>query len=180
MLHSLVVAVLIFNVSSVFAASSKPDFAMGMAMESRLEQNVNPDYAATRFNEQLYGKLRFWPWAVLLEGGLEGRESSSGSYRVKTQTGTVAAWARYEFIPVTRGWSPFVSIGVGAYFDRVNTQIDTYDDTRSSRRGLMGLGGGLTASLWRYLLLEAEGRISGVQERKDPLYSALLRIGVQI
>ena len=180
MLRSLILIVLMINLTAAFAASSASDFAMGVAMESRLEQNVNPDYAGTRFNEQLYGKIRFWPWAILLEGGLEGRESSSGSYHVKTQTSTVAAWPRYEFLAKERGWSPFVSLGAGVYFDRVSTQIESAQDTRISRRGLVGLGGGLTANLWRYLVLEAEGRISGVQERTEPLYSALLRIGVQI
>ncbi len=66
------------------------------------------------------------------------------------------------------------------YFDRVTTQFAGSSDVRSSRRGFVGVGGGITVTFWRRLMVEGEVRGASVAERDEPMFSFLLKAGLQI
>ena len=154
-----------------------PDYAFGLGMESRFQREVNPDYNDMKNMGELYGKNRFWPWSLVVEAGQEGRESSSGSLSVRAESTSLQLWSRYEF---REHWSPFLAVGLGDYFDRVETKFQGSTDVRNGTRNMIGFGAGMSTVFWRYLLVELEGRMALLQESRDPVYSVLLRIGLQI
>ena len=159
-------------------AVASPRWGLGLGMESRMQREVNPDYANMKNVPQLYVKADFLPWAVLGEFSQEERRSSSGSLEIKSQTRKLGVWGRYEFTGPR--WSPFLTTGVGEYFDRVETTFQSSHDSRSGMRGFWGLGAGVGVTYWERILVELEGRVNLIEQTKDPVFSALLRVGVQI
>lgn len=163
--------------------STAPAFAVtwgaGLAMENRIQREVNPDYADMKSFGQLYAEVRFWPWALLIEGGSEAANSDSGTLHIQSATYSLGLWGRYEFYAPSR-WSPFLSAGLGSYFDSVKTTFAGDIDNRTGTRGYFGLGAGIRKVLWSHLSLEAELRGQFVEDRKDPYASGLLRLGWQI
>lgn len=159
------------------AATAAPQWGLGFGMESRLDREVNPDYADVHSAPQLYGKIDLAPWAFVVETSQQSSESGEGSLHVSSQTQILATWARYEF-PIPSHWMPFVSMGAGMAFDQVTTTFAGSRDVRNGNRGLLGAGGGLTGTFFSWLQVEAEGRVNFIEDHKDPDLSALLRLGV--
>lgn len=171
-------ALTILTLALLSSFASAAQYALGGGMESRLQKEVNPDYVEAKHVGGVFGKISFWPMAVVVEAAQQERESQVGGLKIKSSTNNFGLWGRYEFRdPGT--WSPFAGIGAGLYMDKVVTSFEGNDDTRSGNRGFMGLGGGLTKTFWKYLLVELEARVATVQDRNDPFLSALLRAGVQ-
>jgi hypothetical protein len=170
---------LIFLLLSSMPVMAAQDFALGMAMESRAQREVNPDFTDMRNSPQLYLKYRVLPaWFALGEISSESRDSSSGSLHVEAHSLKTGLWGRYEF--TTLRWTPFLAVGFGEYFDRVSTRFQSSQDTRSGTRGYMGTGVGVGKTYWDILLLEAEGRVTFEEQTKDPVLTAILRLGVKI
>jgi hypothetical protein len=177
-MHRYLAALLILCSSHAFAAANYK-LAMGLGVESRLDNEVNPGYTDGRVAGQIFQELHFQPWTLAVELGYEQHSSSSGSYSIGKSTASLAAWGRYSFKQEDR-WSPFIAAGLGGYFDKVTSTLDADRDVRRGRRIMVGAGAGITNLYWKYLLLEAEGRIAGVEQRRDPAFSLIFRAGVQI
>jgi opacity protein-like surface antigen len=169
-----------FAVAFLFLPHAKAEsnqWAFGLGMESRVQREVNPDYANLQNTPELYARFRAHPYVALLEVGQQTHDTSSGSLSIRSQSTNVALWGRYEFLE--RAWTPFLSAGAGSYFDRVETHFESSSDARTGRRALIGAGAGVSATVWQNLLLELEVRASGVQNEKDPLLTSLFRVGFQ-
>lgn len=176
----LMLVLTVLGLFSTFTAhAAKPTYAMGVGIESRLEHEVNPAYSTAQNLGQLYGKIRLWPWALLVELNHQSETTGSGSLNIRSETTGLGLWGRYEFLNPEK-WSPFATVGGGAYFDEVTTNFEASTDVRAGRRGFGGVGGGLTVTFWQRFLVEAEGRGMMIQERVDPLFTFLLRAGIQI
>jgi hypothetical protein len=159
--------------------ASKPDLAMGLGLETRAQRDVNPDATTAKSTDEFYGKIRFFPWALEIETGREESASGSGSLTIKSESTLLGVWGRYEFAPPTMV-APFASLGMGSYFDVIDTSFAASHDRRQGVRKFMGAGGGLTMTLWDHLQMEIEGRIISLEETKDPVLSGLIRVGCQI
>ena len=176
MLRTLTVALVLNLVGGSIASAAT--WSMGGLMESRMQKEVNPDYAELKNTGGIFAKVGFWPMAVLLESAREERDSGSGGLKVSSESTSLGVWGRYEFRdPGT--WSPFAGIGAGMHFDKVTTTFAGQRDVRSGQRNFMGVGGGITKSFWSHVLVELEARAVTVQQRNDPMLSALFRAGVQ-
>jgi hypothetical protein len=161
---------------SLSAFAERPRLAFGLGLEARLQQEVNPDYAEVKTLGQIFAQSHFEKWSLHYELAYEKRESNSGALMITSRSYNSGIWGRYRFVNERR-WTPFVSSGVGAYFDKVTSRWGVADE-RKGIRPYWGLGGGVSAVYWEYLLLEVEARGMLVQERIGPLAAALLRIGV--
>jgi len=173
------VAILLLVCASQSWALAKPDYALGLALEAREQREVNPDTNGARGFGQLYGLVRMRPAAVEIETSQDSNETHSGSLSVKSLSTMVGAWGRYEYLHPA-DYTLFASLGLGAFFDRVDTQFQTSSDHHSGTRDFMGAGTGLSVVFWEHLQLEVEGRILSIQESKDPVLSGLVRVGCQI
>lgn len=159
------------------SAFARQEVAMGLAMESRVQREVNPDIGNLHSLGMVYAKWKFAQWSALFETGLEEHDSGTGSLNVKTETIGVGLWGRYDFYAPDRGWSPFAGVGVGSYFDRVNADFQDSHEERSGTRKFAGLGVGVDATFWQHFLVEGEGRMNFVELSKDPVFSAIFRVG---
>jgi len=178
-MRALIFLSLILSGANCFAEASKLDMAMGFGMESRMQRDVNPEYNTQQNSGQLYAKLRFWPWALEIETGRSELDSGQGSLRIRSESTLLGLWGRYEFKdPGT--FAPFASLGVGSYFDVVDTTFESSHDRRTGLRKFMGAGGGVSTVFWTHLQVELEGRVMTLEETKDPIFSGLIRIGCQI
>jgi hypothetical protein len=161
------------------SAEARPLWSVGTAMEARMQREVNPDYYEASAIGQLFAQASFGKWAALLEVGQDSSDSSSGGVSVDNDTLSVGAWGRYSLAP-ERKWRPVAGLGLGAYFDKVTS---TYGSSSSERRGERYFGGagvGLSHTFFKHMLIEGEGRAALIEDRKDPLFSVLLRLGVEI
>jgi hypothetical protein len=160
-------------------ALAEPIWSMGLGVESRIQRDVNPDQNSLKNMGELYIKMRLHPWAVLLETAQESHDSGSGTLQVQTESTSFGAWGRYELHDFD-GWLSFVSVGAGSYFDKVDTSFQSsYNETFATRL-FLGLGGGIGVVCWQHLSLELEGRVASVEQSREPVLSALLRLGYQI
>jgi hypothetical protein len=168
----ILVALIIFS-PAVFAG---PQWGLGLGFELRAQREVNPDFAETKGVPQFFAQMQFVNWGAQVEAALEKQSSGSGGLNISSRSANFGGWGRYVFLEQKR-WRPFATAGLGCYFDRVKSKFGTAENESSGTRPYVGTGGGVTAVLWRHLLLEAEGRLSLVRERKEPTVSTLLRLG---
>jgi hypothetical protein len=178
MWRALVVSVVVLSASSSWALA-RPDYALGLGFEARQQRDVNPDSNGARGLGQLYGMLRLKPWAIEVETSHDTDQTHSGSLNVKSQSTLVGAWGRFEYLHPA-DYTLFAALGYGMFFDQVDTQFQTSSDHHTGTRDFMGAGTGLSTLFWEHLQLEVEGRILNIQETKDPVFSALVRVGCQI
>jgi hypothetical protein len=115
-------------------------------------------------------------WGLHVELGKEDHVTNAGAMTISSKSYNSGVWGRYIFRN-THLWQPFLGAGVGAYFDTVTSRFGNALDERSGVRPYVGANAGVSAVFWKYLLVEAEGRMTGVRDRKEPMLSALLRIG---
>ncbi len=163
--------------TSCAAMAERPALSMGAGFEARMQRELNPDYVEMKSLGQLFVQARFEKWAVHAEVGDERRVSNAGGLKITARSINTGVWGRYQFVNIYR-WVPFVGAGLGAYFDQVSSKFGAADDDRSGIRPYLGTGIGVSGGFWKYLLLEAEGRLAVVRDRKDPMASAILRAGV--
>ena len=166
---------------SLFCAQTfaRPIWSVGTSLEARPQREVNPDFYEATAMGQLFAQASFGKWAGLLEVGRETKDSSTGGMSIDSDTTVAGAWARYSLAP-ERPWRPIASLGLGAYFDKVTSTYGSSSTERSGKRLFWGAGVGVSRVLWKHLLVEAEGRGSLIEDRKDPLFSVLIRVGVEI
>ena len=169
---SVLVALLMFAP----AALAGPQWGLGLGFELRAQREVNPDFAEAKGMPQLFAQMQFVNWGAQVEAAVEERSSASGGLNITSRSMNFSAWGRYVFLE-QKIWRPFAAAGLGCYFDQVKSQLGAAANESSGTRPYFGAGGGLRAVMWRHLLLEAEGRLSLVRERKEPMVSALLRVG---
>lgn len=170
----IVILALFFSASA--AAFARPQFGGGLGFETRMQREVNPEYAEAKSHPHLFAQMLFVNWGAHLEISNETQSSSSGVLVVNSRSLNTGVWGRYKFLEEKR-WRPFASAGVGMFFDRVKSEFATAVNESRGNRPYLGAGGGVSAIFWEHLLLEAEARITGVRERKEPMVSALLRVG---
>lgn len=179
MLVRRIITFFILLVAQPVSAAVTP-FSIGLALESRLNKEVNPDVSKVDNVPQLSARYRFEPFAVQLEYSQQASSSGSGSLRINSLSRLATLWGRYKYYEYTR-WNPFVGAGFGYYFDRVESKFEGSANTRGGQRRVLGLGTGIgTPQFWETLDLEGEMRISTVEQRSDPMFSFLLRLDVQI
>ena len=162
------------------SAEARPLWNLGMAMEARLEREVNPEYTDPAGLGQVFAQVEMGRWLAHAEIGRQEQESSSGSLAVKTTTNIFGLWGRYQFLNEKK-WRPFLGAGMGMHLDEVKTSYGaTSKDRRDGERGYLGIGGGVGRVFAEWMLIEVEVRAGGVEDRKDPLFSLTTRLGVQI
>lgn len=173
-MHRIVVAALLMFACA--QVSARPTFGGGLGFELRIQREVNPDYAEAKGTPQLFAQMSFVNWGAHLESSLEKQSTSSGGLSVSSRSYNLGAWARYKFLAEKR-WRPFASAGLGSFFDKVTSDFGAASNDSSGTRPYAGLGGGLAVVFWNHLVLESEARVTMVRERKEPMFSALLRVG---
>ena len=176
MFRSLILIVMTVVGSAAFA-QMRQEMALGIAMESRLQMEINPDVGSLRNLGMVYAKYKVGRWAGLFEAGQERRDTSSGSLKVRNESIMTGLWGRYEFSNGDRLWSPYLAAGGGAYFDKVKTQFQSSEAQHGGTRKFAGLGAGVSSVLAQHLLLEGEGRMNFVEMVKDPVFSLIVRVG---
>jgi len=169
----LLIFAFIFILPEAFAA---PRWTAGLGFEARLQRQVNPDFVESKILPQIFARLSWTNWEAELEGAVESSTSASGALKINSHSQQVSGWARYAFLEQKR-WRPFVDTGVGCYFDQVKSEFSGTSNEASGFRPFFGAGGGIFSVFWNHLLVEAEGRLTMVRERKEPLLAALVRIG---
>ena len=174
-----ILALLLFSASLQAYALTQKDFSMVVAMETRANREVNPDYVNPKYSGMLFAKLRLRPWNILLEMSRSERDSRSGALHVNSESTRLAAWSRYEFLPDS-SWTPFAAAGGGFYSDRVSTSFGQTTVNSSGKRGMLGLGAGISAVFWNHLTLEAEGRLESVEYARDPVLAGIVRLGCRM
>lgn len=183
-------ALLILPSAGVGAEEASPSpeparwhWGAGVGLESRLQREVNPGFARLTEVGQLFQQISFARWGVALEESLERRDSGEGALRVQTRSLGVTAWARYFLGDSSglgrSGWKPYLGVGGGAFFDRVDSTYAGLRDRRSGNRPLIGGGGGLQGVFYDVLLFEVEARAVLVRDRREPLPSLLFRMGAR-
>lgn len=173
MFHAPILILLILFAPTVFAG---PQWGLGLGFELRAQREVNPDFAETKGVPQFFAQMQFVNWGAQVEAATEKQSTNSGGLTITSQSTNFSGWGRYVFLE-QKHWRPFAIAGLGCYFDRVKSRFGTAVNESSGTRPYFGTGGGVTAVVWRHLLLEAEGRLSLVRERKEPMISALVRVG---
>lgn len=163
-------------------ATYNTHWAFGLGMESRLDTEVNPDYTDLQNAGLVYLRGQWRRYGLQLElGGGEKRRTSSGSLRIETVSYSGALWGRYDLMGTRRRSAmPFLELGGGTFADQITTEFQGARDERQGRRGFVGLGLGVGFVLFRHLEIEAGARGQSIQQRKDPLVSLLIRMGVRI
>lgn len=174
-MRATLILVLSLSSGSAFAAR----WSVGTALEARAQREINSDYTQLRNSGQLFAQARFLPWVAHVELGREDQRTRAGAVGVDSRSLSLAGWGRFEF-ENERRWKPFLGSGIGAYFDQVSTRFGAEKDIRQGRRLFAGIAVGLTAIYWENLLVELEGRTALVEDREEPNFSALVRLGVQI
>lgn len=172
MFRTLVLLALTAHASPSLAA---PSWTVGTGLETRFQKEVNPDYAEMKAIGQLFAQANFGVWAGHAELGHEVQESNSGALSITSKSLNFGLWGRYQFL--TDQYRPFVSTGLGSYFDTVTTRFGASEDERTGTRPYWGLGGGISAVFWEHLLVEVEGRGALIRDRKEPTLAALFRAG---
>jgi hypothetical protein len=156
--------------------SGSLQWSAGMAVEGRVQKDVNPDYYDGRALGQLFARARLAPWSGLLELGEERRQTSSGNLSITTLTRHLGLWARGE--PwMERGWSPYFGLGTGVFLDRVETSFVSDRSVDRGQRFFIGAAMGISRTVWKRCLLELEGRVQAIEQVQDPVFSGILRVG---
>lgn len=171
--------VLAMTVGAAATAAEPSKWQAGVGMESRLQSEVNPDYEKLENVGLLFGRVNFDRIAAQLELGQQERTSSSGSLAVTTKTQMIGLWGRYKYLNLERA-NPFVGVGAGTYMDQVDSEFEQSEDSREARRDFVGLGTGVGVPVWKVLDLEGEVRMGLIEQREDPLFSFLVRVGVRL
>jgi hypothetical protein len=167
------VLLLLFTLTAQAEASS---ISAGLGLEARMQKEVNPDYIEGKTLGQIFAQVLWENWGLHVELGKEDHVTNAGAMTISSKSYNSGVWGRYIFRN-THLWQPFLGAGVGAYFDTVTSRFGNALDERSGVRPYVGANAGVSAVFWKYLLVEAEGRMTGVRDRKEPMLSALLRIG---
>jgi hypothetical protein len=154
-------------------------WSLGTGFEARLQREVNPDYTEAAMLGELFVQMNRGHWGGQLEISQEERNTSSGALHIDTVTTNAGGWGRYTIL-LERPWHPYFTGGVGSYFDNVKSSYGSSSIEKNGRRLYWGLGVGISRTFWEHLLVEAEGRGALVEDRKDPVFSGLIRVGVQI
>ncbi len=165
--------------SAASEPSSKTVWNLGTGLEARLQRDVNPDYAEPAALGQLFVRADFGPWGAQVEVSEETRNTSAGAMQVDSRSLNLAAWGRYTFGPERR-WRPFLGSGLGIYMDRVSYSYGSASTEKYGERYYWGVGAGISRAFWEHLLVELEGRAALVEDRKDAVFSAFLRVGLRI
>jgi hypothetical protein len=159
-----------------FQAAAEATLALGVGLESRVQPDVNPDFTTLQNSPQIYYEILFTNWGLEFDFEQQSRTSNVGDLSVDSHSTELGAWGRYMFRPPTT-WSPYVALGLGGEFDRVNTRFGTSVDNRSGQEGMLGLAAGMSKSFWKVLLVEAEVRMESLQNYQQPLFAGILRLG---
>lgn len=167
---------LIFFLFMQAASAEYQGVAAGLGIEARMQKEVNPDYVEGKTLGQVFARARFEKWTLNMDFAQEKHTTNAGGITIGTKTFIAGVWGQYIFVNENR-WQPFVSAGAGANFDTVTSRFGSATDERSGVRYFGGAGIGISAVYFKYLLVEGEGRIVGVQDRREPMASALLRVG---
>jgi hypothetical protein len=170
----------LFILLPLSAGAASTPYQMGVALESRVQHDVNPDDAHLQNLPQLWARYNWERWAAQLEYTQEDHSSGSGSLRIVTVSRVATLWGRYKYIEFTE-WNPFVGVGGGYYFDQTESTFESSERRISGRRGLLGASTGIgTPLLWQHFDVEAEARVETLEQSADPLFSFLVRLGVRI
>ncbi|MGE0526518.1 MAG: hypothetical protein AB7G93_05070 [Bdellovibrionales bacterium] len=161
------------------AVSRRVRWGGGMGIEGRLSKEVNPDYVETGALPRLYGQAFLWPWGASLELGQQKQVSEAGGLAILARTTELSLWGRYAFTESER-WMPYATVGAGVYFDQVTSTLGAAYDERDGERGLFGLGGGLSKRFLKYMNVDVEARAVMAEDRRNPVFSGILRLGVQL
>lgn len=172
-------AVAIFVVISVISVTTQASTlgSFGAGLETRMQREVNPSYSEMKSLGQLFLQFDFGRWVLHSEVGEEEQDSQVGMLSVSSRTLNGGLWGRFQFRDEGL-WIPYLGSGVGTYYDRVISEFGSARDERSGYRLYWGAGAGLSAVFAKLIFTEAELRGSLVRDRKDPLISAMLRVGV--
>ncbi|MGE4133374.1 MAG: hypothetical protein AB7F86_17150 [Bdellovibrionales bacterium] len=162
---------------SVSAHASVNRWSLGHGFESRVQSGINSEQTENTNLPTFFGQYRREAWSVTLESGLQPeRRTQSGGLSITSNTWSLGAWARYEFMQPLRH-SPFLSLGYGRYFDNVQSKFGSAVDERSGQRYFYGLGGGMSHAFWNHFLVEAELRALVIQNQQDFALAGSLRAG---
>lgn len=162
-----------------FGASAEAlDYGVGLGVDSRVGKDVNPAYTSARSLGQLFGEVRFYPWTIALEYMRDTQTSSDGGLSIQRVSNSLGLWGRFGFLDPD-GWSPYATVGLGTYLDRVTSTFAAERDERKGSRAFLGAGAGVAKTFFTYLLTEAEVRGLLVREQKDPGLALILRLGVR-
>jgi hypothetical protein len=158
------------------AQAEAPSISAGLGLEARMQKEVNPDYIEGKTLGQIFAQAIWENWGLHAELGKEDHVTNAGAMIIGSRSYNAGVWGRYIF---RNGhlWQPFLGGGAGAYFDTVTSRFGNALDERSGVRPYAGANVGVSAVFWKYLLIEGEGRAAGVRDRKEPILSALLRVG---
>lgn len=150
---------------------------LGAGIEARIGHDVNPDVTETMGVGQLYFSLAQKPFAAVLEVSRSERNSETGNYSIQDVYYTTMAWGRYE------PWSdlkvaPYAGIGMGWEFHNVATRFGSATDNRWADSGnVLGVGGGLTTTLFDHWNMEGEARAEKFALIEQPVWAFLFRTG---
>lgn len=153
--------------------------SLGLGLESRLSREINPDYVEVQNLPKLYFLLRHYPYGLSVELGEESRTSRAGALKINTSSTQISFWGRYEFSDHDL-WVPFMAVGLGSTFEKVISEYGSSTDEREGLRKSAGLSAGLSATIWRFVEVEGEGRAVFIEDRKDPQLAALLKLGFRL
>ena len=164
---------------SPFASAAAPvQLRMGLGLENRFAPEVNPDFLEMSQAPVLFQEVRFHPWTILAEFSMEKKTTASGGFEVRHRAIGTTLWGRYALGTDDRAL-PYLTAGAGLYRDHVGQFFNGAVEERSGSRWQTGAGIGWERVLWRFLVVEAEGRATLVQNRRNPQLSVLVRAGVQ-
>lgn len=177
MLRYLIVLMLCCTSWAEDVGTSSWRYGLGLGIEGRAQQNVNPDYPEMRRPILGFFQLQWSKWVLQFEVANERQKTSSSNLKVESSSLGLTAWGRYQFGNLHR-WSPFVAFGGGVFLDRVSSSYQSEKEVRFGERGQFGLGGGLRYMFAKKWMTEIEGRVIGAQDRRDPSLSGLVRLGL--
>lgn len=153
-------------------------FDLGVGVDAHWRREVNPAFGEYVNAPEVFTNIWFHRFAASLEfGGEPAHRSTSGGLAITSQANRFGAWGRYGYAtwgPVT----PYVSLGAGASFDRIRTTFMSSVDERRGTRRFVGLGTGLSAKMLRFVVLEAEARVTSEEAVKFPGVAFVLRVGL--
>lgn len=161
-------------------STSRWGVSFGLGLDARWRREINPAFGEYKPEGQLFTTVRYDRFGLSFELERGSPYSSrTGGLQINTSTVTAGAWGRYAFRGANQ-WVPFASLGAGAQIDRVRTTFQNTVDERRGTKRFVGVGAGLTEVFFKYLVVEAEARVSSLEETKSPGLSMVLRVGVTL
>jgi len=161
----------------VWAEEGAGHLRMGLGIESRLQNQVNPDIYDLNSTPMIFQGLQFGHWTYLTEFGFERSTSRSGAFEVRRRSLLIGAWARYA---LENEWMPYVSVGVGVLRHQLSLAFEGSMTERTGAQGRVGLGFGWEVMLTKNLVLGAEARAALIQDHREPQLSFFIGTGVHI